>query len=80
MFNHESDVKMVMDHRPWSIINGLLSTRDWPPNIPIEELVFTKTPIWVQIHGLPPNQLNAANAKVIGDFIGELIEVDLGLI
>lgn len=76
-FGHEADVRHVLDNRTWSINNQLLAMREWPPEIPFDELNFLSTPIWTQVHRLPPNQLNMLNAQIIGNFIGIFLEVDL---
>jgi hypothetical protein len=35
-----------------------------------------KAPIWVQVHGLPLDRMNNANAAIIAESIGGLVEVD----
>ncbi|KAF2299334.1 hypothetical protein GH714_031615 [Hevea brasiliensis] len=76
-FSHMVDLKYVLENRPWSINNQLLALREWPPDMPFEDLSFSETPIWAQIHGLPPNQLNSENAQIIGKFMGQFLDADL---
>lgn len=37
-FSQEVDIRLVMEQRPWSINNQLLSLCDWPLDIPLEDL------------------------------------------
>lgn len=41
-----------------------------------EELIFHKSPFWLHVFCLPPNQLTTQNAKTIGDFIGNFFNID----
>lgn len=51
--------------------------QEWPPDLGFEDLVFSHSPFWVQIHGLPPIHLTLSNAKTIGSLLGEFLEADL---
>ncbi|KAF2305927.1 hypothetical protein GH714_008918 [Hevea brasiliensis] len=73
----EVDAQQVLRNKPWCVHNQLLAIQEWPPNVPFDKLSFNSTPIWVQAHGLSPNQLNLYNAKLIGDLVGKYLEVDL---
>lgn len=74
---NEVDVHLVLENQSWSITNNLIPIRDWPLDVPLEELDFSSTLIWVQVHRLSPNQLNAENAKIIGNFMGQFLNEDL---
>lgn len=44
-----------------------------------DDLDFSKSPFWVQIYGLAPNQINKENARMIGNRVEEFVEDDLNL-
>lgn len=47
----------------------------------IEDVNYMETQFWVQIHGLELDKLNHDNAQLIGQNIGEVVQIDqtLGL-
>ncbi|KAJ4822705.1 hypothetical protein Tsubulata_036708 [Turnera subulata] len=56
---------------PWSFANALLVVKPWPPHLTSKQIDLSKSCIWVQVHGLLLNLLNARNAeKVSGLFEG----------
>ena len=38
---------------------------------------FSKTTLWIQVHGLPLLWLSEANLRSIGTMVGEVLELDL---
>lgn len=40
------------------------------------EVEFTSASFWVQVHGMPRNQMREANAKFIGMKLGKLLVID----
>uniref|UniRef100_A0A2C9WG94 CCHC-type domain-containing protein n=1 Tax=Manihot esculenta TaxID=3983 RepID=A0A2C9WG94_MANES len=55
----------------------LLCLAKQPPDKLLDELSFDECPFWIQIQGLLPNHMTLANAKTIGNFIGNFIDYDL---
>lgn len=75
-FNKIHDRDKVLNMGPWAIKGALLNILPWPPSLPLSELDFSKCYFWVQIHNLPSNRQNAANATKIGSTIGSVCRLD----
>ncbi|KAK2986148.1 hypothetical protein RJ640_026472 [Escallonia rubra] len=75
-FKHEWDRKRILESRPWSIMGSHLVVRDWPTNLPIEDISFDSSPFWIRIFGLPPNQMTKNNSGKIGSKIGKVLDID----
>ena len=76
-FNHEVDVRRVWDWRPWSFKGVHLILKKYEPDWSFNEVDFTETDLWVQVHELPVNRQNEVNLRRIGRILGKVIEVDL---
>ncbi|KAK9279425.1 hypothetical protein L1049_013104 [Liquidambar formosana] len=75
-FTKEPDLRRAMDSGPWSIMGCHLVLKIWPPHMVLEEIDFSTSPFWVQIHGLPPDQQTHCNALKIGAMFDGVITVD----
>lgn len=51
---------------------SLLILKEWPPNVGLFDIQFSTITFFFQVHGLPPNLINQANAQKIGDQLGNL--------
>ncbi|KAK9997661.1 hypothetical protein SO802_022347 [Lithocarpus litseifolius] len=60
-FNHEADVKRAWDRRPWSIKGEHLILKKFRADLSFNEVDFSTTVFWVQVHGLPPNRQSKEN-------------------
>lgn len=43
-FEHEIDVRMVLENRPWSTQNQHLMLKEWQPDEAFEEISFDRLP------------------------------------
>ena len=63
--------------RPWSIRCGHLVLKQWNPSLTWQEVPFTTSTLWVQVHGLPELWRSPENLRLIGGKVGSVVEVDL---
>ncbi len=52
--------------------------KPWPPELSIEEVDLSTCVFWLQVHGVPLQNLTAVNAIRIGKFIGDVKNVENG--
>nr|POF16651.1 hypothetical protein CFP56_69302 [Quercus suber] len=76
-FHHEADAQKTLLKRPWSIRGGHLILKEWDPSLTWKEVDFSKSVVWVQVHGLPSLWLSEMNLRTIGAMAGEVLELDL---
>nr|POF07612.1 hypothetical protein CFP56_61868 [Quercus suber]POF24538.1 hypothetical protein CFP56_76348 [Quercus suber] len=76
-FFTEVDLHKVYSRRPWSIKGGHLVIKRWSPELTWQEVDFSTSSIWVQVHGRPPLWRTEDNLKRIGSRVGSVLEVDL---
>lgn len=55
-FNHEADVRRAWNRRPWSIKGEHLTLKNFRADLSLNEVDFSTTVFWVQVHGLPLNR------------------------
>lgn len=71
-FDLEEDLIKITNQAPWSVMGGLLVLTRWNHDMTIEDLDFSHSPFWVQIHGLPLGQMNKKNGEAIASLLGKL--------
>ena len=75
-FEFENDAERVLATEPWVFDKHLVLFQRYDFTIPTEQLRFTTTKFWVQIHGLPLNMLDAKTAVEIGETIGPVSKTE----
>lgn len=75
-FNDSEDLHQAWKNRPWLVQNHHLYLQQWPSDITFDDIIFTSSLFWIQIHDLPPNQFNLTNAITIGNTIGRFLEAE----
>lgn len=76
VFELESDMIKVLMGEPWSFDRHLVVLKRYDGITPMEEVDFSKTKFWVQVHNLPFSWLTSDVAMEIGDTLGEVIKLD----
>ncbi|KAJ4832320.1 hypothetical protein Tsubulata_024875 [Turnera subulata] len=61
---------------PWNFNGNHLVLKEWLSNQRIQDVDFSKSEFWVQVHGPVPEQMSLLNARDIGDFIGRYVMAD----
>jgi hypothetical protein len=75
-FDQEVDLRNAFNRRPWTIRGAHLVLKTWEPNLSWQEVDFTTSTFWVQVHGLPPIWQNKENIESIGAAAGKVLEMD----
>lgn len=75
-FSNSQDRGRVLNTGPWSISGFHLVVTVWPPSLVLEEIDFSLSSFWVQVHGLPPDRMSHENVLKIGALNGTLSVMD----
>jgi hypothetical protein len=76
-FLHASGERQVPEDGPWMFGKDLVVMADFDGNKTIDEVVFAEIPIWVRIMKMPLGMMNKRVREMIGDLIGEVLDVDV---
>nr|XP_023875245.1 uncharacterized protein LOC111987738 [Quercus suber] len=75
-FSSKFQMEWVEKSGPWNFENNLLLLCRWRAGLTSTNIVFTHTPFWVQVWGLPFEFMNEVVGKDIGGTIGNFLEID----
>ena len=75
-FSSRCQLEWVERNGPWNFENNLLLLCRWRKGLSSANIVFTYTPLWVQIWGLPFEHMTEEVGRDIGGKIGRVMEVD----
>ena len=53
VFESLDGVDKILKSRPWSFDKHLIVMQRYLGDVPVQEISFTKTPFWVQVHNIP---------------------------
>ena len=62
-FGHEVDVRRIWDCGPWSFKGEHLILKQYSSDLSFNEIDFSISDFWVQVHGLPLNHQNVPSLK-----------------
>ena len=75
-FSSRYQLKWVEKSGPWNFDNNLLLLCRWRKGLTSNNISFSSSPFWVQIWGLPFENMTEVIGKDIGSKIGRVLEVD----
>ncbi|KAL0012232.1 hypothetical protein SO802_007340 [Lithocarpus litseifolius] len=73
-FNSEFQLQWVERNGLWNFENNLLPLCKWRKGLSVSNIVFTHSPFWVQIWGLPFEHMSLEVGKELGNSLGKFIE------
>lgn len=76
IFEDTDDCPDILINNPCAIEGAFLVLQEWVPNLTPPNVHFTKTRIWLQIHGLPFELLRKEVAEELGAYAGQVLHVD----
>ena len=71
-FELESDLEKVLLGEPWSFDRHLVVLQKYDGTSPMEQVDFSKSSFWIQIHNLPLTCLSPDVAMEIGESLGDV--------
>ena len=71
-FELESDLEKVLLGEPWSFDQHLVVLQKYDGTSPMEQVDFSKSSFWIQIHNLPLTCLSPDVAMEIGESLGDV--------
>ncbi|KAF7139019.1 hypothetical protein RHSIM_Rhsim07G0114000 [Rhododendron simsii] len=75
-FQDAEDKASIIRDSPWSVNNSLLVLQNLINGVAIPDQIFTHSPFWVQIHGLPIEKMTQRNAEIIGKRFSKLLAIE----
>ncbi|KAM0822045.1 hypothetical protein ACQ4PT_071768 [Festuca glaucescens] len=75
-FKQEGGWKKAVENGPWMFEKELLVMEEYDPTKNVEEYSFSHVPIWVRVYKLPLGKMNLEAGTLIGDRVGEFVELD----
>ena len=73
-FNSEYQLQWVEQNGPWNFENNLLLLCRWRKGLSASNIVFSHSPFWVQIWGLPFEHMSIELGRELGNSLGRFIE------
>lgn len=66
----------VLSQGPWNFKGSYMVLKEWEPKKTNDEVDLSFVVYWIQIHGLPLEIFDEDNARLIGNKLGEILEMD----
>jgi hypothetical protein len=74
-FSDQSHISRILSN-VWNVNGSLLAIQVWKPSATIMDLPLFEVPFWIQIHGLPLQNMTIKNAIAIGKGLGQFMKVE----
>ncbi|XP_066363643.1 uncharacterized protein [Miscanthus floridulus] len=75
-FGQAAGKRKAMEEGPWTVSKELMVVADFDGSKTLDEIDFSFIPIWVRVVNLPMGLMNKSTARVIGDEVGEYMEME----
>ncbi|XP_050290282.1 uncharacterized protein LOC126728517 [Quercus robur] len=75
-FNSKYQMEWVERNGPWNFDNNLLLMCKWKKGLSVINISFTHSPFWVQVWGLPFENMSEEVGRDLGNKLGKYIETD----
>ena len=75
-FSKQEHIDKIYKQVTWNVNGCHLTLHNWSPLATMGEVSTQKFPFWIQIHGLPLENLSLRNVITIGKGMRNLIKVD----
>nr|XP_051211404.1 uncharacterized protein LOC127328880 [Lolium perenne] len=75
-FHQAGGRKKAVDNGPWTFEKDLIVMEEFDPHKTATQYEFCSIPIWVRVYKLPVGMMSKATGELIGDRIGEYMEVE----
>ena len=72
VFESLDEVDKILRSQPWSFDKHLIVMQRYSGEVPIQEIRFTKTPFWVQVHDIPVSFLTRKVAEKLCETVGDI--------
>jgi hypothetical protein len=72
----QAHVKKILDQGPWNVRGSLLLLKPWSPDLALDEINLRLCSFWVQVHGLPRQNMAVVNSVKIAQRLGKILAVD----
>ncbi|KAJ4851122.1 hypothetical protein Tsubulata_002429 [Turnera subulata] len=77
VFESENDKARVLLGSPWSVSGCHICLKEWPESCVFDSLSFNELEFWVQVYGLPPQQMRRSKALKMANLLAGLLEIEL---
>jgi len=74
--SNQEHIQTILDQGPWNVRGSLLLLKPWSPDLALDEVNLNLCSFWVQVHGLPCQNMAAVNAVIIAQRLGKFLAVD----
>ena len=75
-FNSKHQMEWVEKNGPWNFDNNLLLLCRWRKGFKAANIIFSHSPFWVQVWGVPFELMTEDTGKDIGNTMGMFVEMD----
>ncbi|KAM0890639.1 hypothetical protein ACQ4PT_026896 [Festuca glaucescens] len=75
-FKQPGGKRKAVENGPWMFDDELMVVEEFDPAKNVEEYSFSHIPIWVRVYRLPLGKMNLETGMLIGNIVGEYIEMD----